>query len=475
MIQTIKVFLFGMNIGIVQLKDNGFCAFQYTQEFCRTGLQPAPIMMPTLPDRTYIFQNISTQTFNGLPGMIADSLPDSFGQALLNQWLTLQGRSEGEANVIEKLSYQGQRAMGALEYVPAREQYLQESSKIEIESLIDTARIALESKENFKSCFDDKEQAIYDILKIGTSAGGQRAKAVIAINPETNEIRSGQVAAPEGFEYWLIKFDGFDSNAKPVNPANYGRREFAFHKCILDAGISMTPCRLLEENGRAHFMTKRFDRTNSGKVHMQTLCALGHFDFRSPGAYSYEQAFSLQRKLGLNYPEAEQLFRRMLFNVFSVNMDDHTKNISYLMDNNGKWSLSPAYDMGLSYNPNGQWANKHQMTLNGKSDNFEYQDLIAIALKNDIDKPAHIIDEVESAVHNFPKYAEEIGIPRQENDMIMKIINEKTSSLRKNICLAEGPHKKQTQTLMDNDLERMKNYIEKKTQSEEIKPKGPHQ
>lgn len=445
-----------MNIGIVQLKEDGFCAFQYTPEFCRTGLQPAPLMMPTLPERIYTFHNINTQTFNGLPGMIADSLPDSFGQALLNQWLTLQGRSEGEANVIEKLSYQGQRAMGALEYVPAREQYLQESSRIEIESLIDTAREALESKEKFKSCFDDKEQAIYDILKIGTSAGGQRAKAVIAINPATKEIRSGQVAAPDGFEYWIIKFDGFDSNAKPVDPANYGRREYAFHKCVLDAGISMSPCRLLEENGRAHFMTKRFDRTDSGKLHMQTLCALGHFDFRSPGAYSYEQAFSLQRRLGLAYPEAEQFFRRMLFNIFSVNMDDHTKNISYLMDKNGKWSLSPAYDMGLSYNPNGQWANKHQMTINGKSDDFEYKDLVAVAWKADIEKPAHIIDCVETAIHNFPKYADETGIPKQETEMIMKIIDNKTLSLRKKLFLSDNPQKETAKTLLDNDLHRRK-------------------
>lgn len=422
MIRTMDVFFYGGRMGVLRLEDDGYCAFQYTPEFCRRDLQPAPLLMPAVPDRVYKFPRLSRDTFNGLPGMIADSLPDSFGQALLNQWLLVHGRNEGEANAIEKLSYQGTRAMGALEYKPARELSLEESSQIELQSLIDTARLALRSKEDFRSCLRNEETAILDILRIGTSAGGQRAKAIIALNPSTGEIRSGQVPAPPGFEYWLIKFDGFDANGKPVDPANFGRREFAFHQCVLDAGINMSECRLLEENGRAHFMTRRFDRIGEKKVHMQTLCAIAHFDFRSPGAYSYEQAFMVLRRLGLDYAEAQKLFRRMVFNVLSLNMDDHTKNISFLMSELGEWVLAPAYDMGFCYNPNGQWASAHQMTILGKRNDIRRQDLLAFADMQDIKDAREIIERVDDAVHRFPEYARACGVPKEEIDHIVRLL-----------------------------------------------------
>ena len=431
MINTLTVLLYGETVGILNLDDDGICSFQYTPDFCAKGLSPAPVMMPPIPDRIYRFPLLDRNTFSGLPGMIADSLPDSFGQALLDQWLTAQGRSLGEANAIEKLSFQGNRCMGALEYVPAREQGLAESSILEIEDLVETARMALSSKEQFQSCLEDKEQAIMDILKIGTSAGGQRAKAIIAVNDATGEIRSGQVEAPEGFEYWLLKFDGFDSDGRPVAPASFGRREFAFHKCVRAAGIDMAECRLLEENGRAHFMTRRFDRVGGRKLHMQTLCAVSHFDFRRPGAYSYEQAFATMRRLGLDYEQQKELFRRMVFNVLSVNMDDHTKNISFLMSPEGKWSLAPAYDMGFCYNPRGQWANAHQMTIAGKRDGITRRDLMDFAERNDIRGASAVIEKVDAALALFPSFAAESSVPPDEVQFIMRCIEDQ----RKDVIL----------------------------------------
>ncbi len=326
---------------------------------------------------------------------------------------------------MEKLSFQGRRCMGALEYQPARETYMEESSLIELDALIEAARQALSSKEGFKTCLENKEQAILDILKIGTSAGGQRAKAVIAMNDTTGEIRSGQVEAPEGFDYWLLKFDGFDSQGKPVNPANYGRIEYAFSRCVKDAGIEMEDCRLVRENGRAHFMTRRFDRMKGQKIHMQTLCGLAHYDFQQPGAYSYEQAFRVMRMLNLDYRQGEEMFRRMVFNILCVNMDDHTKNISFLMDRNGLWRLSPAYDMGFSYNPNGQWANAHQMTVNGKRDNITEADIFSVAAAQSIIHPKEILEQVDDAVSHFAQYALEEGVPSDEVRHITTVINQK--------------------------------------------------
>lgn len=408
--KTLKVLLYGRQIGTLALLPSGFCSFEYTAEFCRSGMEPSPLHMPAVEGRVYMFPNLARETFSGLPGMIADSLPDRFGQALLDQWLTSQGRSAGGANALEKLAYQGRRCMGALTYEPAADVRMNKSSVIEMESLVETARKALSSKEGFQSTFDDDEQAILDILKIGTSAGGQRAKAVIAVNDRTKEIRSGQVAAPEGFRYWILKFDGFDSNGVTTEPADFGRIEYAFSECVRRAGIRMTECRLKEENGRAHFMTERFDRVASGKLHMQTLCGLAHYDFNMSGAYSYEQAFEVMRRLGLSYEEMQEMFRRMAFNVMCMNMDDHTKNISFLMDRSGRWSLSPAYDMLYSYNPEGQFAYAHQMTVAGKRAGITREDLLSVASEQGILRPGEILQEVRDAVLDFASVASSVGI-----------------------------------------------------------------
>lgn len=412
-------------MGTILLGNDNVCTFEYTEDFCRRNLQPSPLRMPAEPGRTYKFPQLPEATFYGLPGMIADALPDSFGQALLDQWLEANGRDGDSANIIEKLSFQGKRCMGALEFVPARETYLEESSPLEIAEMVETARRVLANKEAFQTSLDNKEKAILDILKIGTSAGGQRAKAVVAINEKTGEVRSGQVPAPNGFEYWLLKFDGFDSNAKPVEPANFGRREYAFYLSIKDAGITMMSSKLLEESGRAHFLTKRFDRARGEKIHIQTLCGLAHMDFRQPGAHSYEQAFSIMRRLRLSYAEGQEMFRRMLFNVMSVNMDDHTKNISFAMLENGGWRLAPAYDMGYSYSPNGVWANSHQMTINGKRDNITKKDLLEVAASQSINNPNELFEQVSYGIERFEKHANDCGIPQEEISRLTKVMKEK--------------------------------------------------
>jgi len=423
MIRTLKVLLFGRPIGVLSLRNDGFAEFEYFDAFCRSGLQPSPLQMPAVPGTVYSFPSLNRDSFSGLPGMISDSLPDSFGRSLLDRWLAETGRSE--ANILEVLSYQGKRCMGALEFEPSRETSLEESSTLEIDSLVKTARDILASKESFRTNLQEKSQAVLDIIRIGTSAGGQRAKAIIALNDTTGEIRSGQVEAPEGFDYWLLKLDGFDSNGRPMKASNFGRREYAFSECVSAGGMNMTECRLMEENERAHFMTKRFDRYQGKKIHMQTLCGLAHYDFRRPQAYSYEQAFVTMRRLGLDYRDSEELFRRMVFNVMSVNMDDHTKNISFLMDESGKWRLSPAYDMGFSYNPNGRWANAHQMTINGKKDHITGADLIEFANKQGIRNPQKLIEEAEYGISRFPAFAKDCGVPEEEINYIMTFVGQK--------------------------------------------------
>ena len=429
MIRTLKVLLFGKPIGVLSIRDDGCCEFEYNESFCRSGIQPSPLQMPAIAGVVYSFPTLDRNTFRGLPGMIADSLPDSFGRALLDRWLAETGR--GEANTLEVLSYQGKRCMGALEFEPSREASLEESTAIEIESLVETAQEILSSKESFRTNLKDKEHAVMDIIRIGTSAGGQRAKAVIAMNDKTGEIRSGQVEAPENFDYWLLKLDGFDSDGQPMKASNFGRREYAFSQCVKAGGMAMTECRLIEENGRAHFMTKRFDRREGAKIHMQTLCGLAHYDFRRPQAYSYEQAFTTMRRLGLSYRDFEEMFRRMVFNIMSVNMDDHTKNISFLMSRNGEWSLSPAYDMGFSYNPKGQWANAHQMTVRGKKDHITRADLLDFAEKQGIRSPKNLIEEVEYGIMSFPDTAKTDGVPDEEIAYIMSHIE-----TRRKECMA---------------------------------------
>ena len=389
--------------------------FEYTPEFKRLGLDLSPIEMPISQQRVFAFSNISRETFLGLPGLFADSLPDAYGKALLDRWLASNGRHF--ANPVERLCYQGKRSMGALEFEPAQNDYLETSSNIEIDSLVTTAREVLNQKEAFSTNMSDTKEALINIIKVGTSAGGQRAKAIIAYNDETKEVRSGQIEAPEGFEHWLLKLDGV-TNSELGDPQHYGKIEYVYYLMAKEAGIEMSECRLLEENGRAHFMTKRFDRQKNHKIHMQTLCGIAHYDYKMLRAYSYEQAFQVMRRLRLPYNQAEEMYRRMVFNVIARNQDDHTKNISFLMNRSGKWSLSPAYDVSWVYNPQGNWTSKHQMSINNKWDEITRADLIATAKNMNIKRPELIIEQVIDSVNLWYKFAKEYDIP---NDTIKQI------------------------------------------------------
>ena len=410
MVDVAKVSMFGIPVGTFRWDEQyEVVRFEYDNSFVGRDLEPSPLMMPVREGRVYSFGDLDKETFKGLPGMLADSLPDTYGRALFDKWLALTGRTS--SNPIETLCFLGKRCMGALEFEPAMDINYDKNAKFEIDTLVNVASEALSKKSSFGvNLNNDKKTAIAEILRLGTSAGGQRAKAIIAYNKSTGEVRSGQVDAPEGFEYYLIKLDGVSATAGFKETGNHGRLEYSFYKLAKACGIEMTECSLIEENGRAHFLTKRFDRENGKKIHMQTLCGIAHFDYRLHRAYSYEQAFNVMRALRLSYSEAQEMFRRMVFNVVVRNQDDHTKNISFLMNESGKWRLSPAYDMGYAYNPSGMWTATHQMSINGKFDEITRDDLLVFANNNNIKEADSIIDEICDAAAHWPKIAKECGV-----------------------------------------------------------------
>ncbi len=397
--------------------------FEYAPGFLGSGIEISPVMLPLGAGR-FSFPNLPRETFKGLPGLLADSLPDKFGNLLIDQWLARQGRRPESFDPVERLCYLGTRAMGALEFQP---NFLPDTppETLHLEALVQLANDALASRESLHANLSQPPEALATILRVGTSAGGARAKAVIAWNPQTGEIRSGQVTLSPGFEAWLLKFDGVSANRdKELNdPLGYGRIEYAYHLMARAAGITMSDCRLLEENGRAHFMTRRFDRGPAGeKFHMQSLCAMAHFDFNQAGAYSYEQAFQVARRLNLPQPDLTELYRRALFNILARNQDDHTKNIAFLMDRRGGWRLAPAYDLIYAYNPNGAWTQRHQMTLAGKRENFTTKDLLDSASTADV-KPAKaksILKQVHSAVAAWQTHAESSNISAEWTEEIRR-------------------------------------------------------
>ncbi len=419
MVDVARVKMFGLPVGTFRWDERYEVAqFEYERSFVGRGLEPSPLMMPVREGRVYSFANLNRETFMGLPGMLADSLPDTYGRALFDRWLSLTGHTS--SNPIETLCFLGKRCMGALEFEPAIDISFNQNQLFEIESLVDVARDALKEKATFDTNLaDDTKAAIAEILRLGTSAGGQRAKAIIAYNKTTGEVRSGQLEAPDGFDYYLIKLDGVTARAGFRETENYGRLEYSFYKLAKNCGIEMTECSLIEENGRAHFLTQRFDRENGKKIHMQTLCALAHYDFRLLRGYSYEQAFNVMRSLRLPYSAAKEMFRRMVFNVVVRNQDDHTKNISFLMGEDGRWRLSPAYDMGYAYNPNGGWTSMHQMSIAGKFDDITKEDLLSFAKANNIKDANDVISEVLDGVANWPAIAKECGVPSEMIDEIL--------------------------------------------------------
>jgi serine/threonine-protein kinase HipA len=414
--------LWGTRIGAVSMPDDGrIAAFQYDEDFLPSGIQVSPLVM-SLRSEPYTFPALDRETFHGLPGLLSDSLPDRYGQALIDAWLAGQGRRPESFDSVERLCYIGIRGMGALEFAPSSGPAPSRSHDLQVAELVELASEVLSRRQELVASLAEghQRQAMLDILSVGTSAAGARAKAVIAWNPTSDVVRSGQLDdLPSGFEHWLLKFDGVANNRDKetlADPQGYGAVEYAYSLMAKDAGILMSDCRLLEENGRRHFMTRRFDRGENGsKRHMQSLGALAHFDFNRPGAHSYEQAFLVMRRLGLSTAAVEQMFRRMAFNVVARNQDDHVKNIAFLMDRSGSWELAPAFDLAYSYRPGSPWTDRHQMSVNGKRDDFTLADFRACGQTAALPRGRanRIVQEVCDVASQWGTYAARVSVDEE--------------------------------------------------------------
>jgi len=418
-VDVANVQLWGHRVGAIAWNEKRGCAdFEYDPAFVKQGIEVSPLMMP-LGNQIYSFPGLKKETYHGLPGMLADALPDRFGNTLIDLWLARQGRDASDFSPVERLCYMGTRAMGALEFKPALEPRLKGSVRLEIAELVELASHILEHKKKLTAnLLNDKHNALETIIRVGTSAGGNRAKAVIAWNPGTGEVRSGQLDIPPGFEPWILKFDGVNDESLG-DPKGFGRIEYAYYLMAVKAGIRMSQSRLFEENGRAHFMTRRFDRGEKGeKIHSQSLCALAHYDFNAAGEYGYEQVFNLILRLNLGHEALQEMYRRMIFNVLARNQDDHTRNIDFLMNRDGTWRLSPAFDMIWAFNPSGRWTDRHQMSVNGKRSDFKRSDLEAPAEEYDIRGAATIREEVAEAVAMWPEFARRAGVDVRMSEAI---------------------------------------------------------
>lgn len=420
--QVVEVIYGEYRVGAVSFDaDAGMAAFEYAPSFIEGGIELAPLSMP-LAHRMYSFPELGRETFDGLPGLLADSLPDDFGKSILNEWAARQGRAVDEVSPLEKLQYIGKRGVGALEFTPAtRLKGLNASQQLQLDLLVEIAQEVLDSRAGLKVELSgggrDDRDAMVALLSIGTSAGGARPKAVVAFNDDFTKVRSGQVDAPEEFTHYLLKFDGVSENRRGResfgDPLGYGAMEYVYHRMATACGIRMMPCELLTEGDRRHFITKRFDRSGNRKILTQTLNGLAHVDYKMPGSYSYAELFGVARRLGLAAPAAEQLFRRMVFNVVARNHDDHSKNFSFLF-RNGHWELAPAYDLAYSYKPGSRWTNSHWMTLNGKRDGFEREDFHALEKLSPLFTRANvnrIIDEIVAHISQWRSLAIEHEVP----------------------------------------------------------------
>lgn len=431
MVDVAEVKIWGKLAGAVRWDEGqqlGY--FQYDPKFLLEGWDLSPIKMPIKNgSRIYSFPELrkgrgdTEDTFKGLPGLLSDALPDKYGNRLINIWLAQQGRSENSMNPVERLCFIGSRGMGALEFEPAQIKTSKSSFSIELDSLVDVAKKMLNEREAFLTNIDkDEEKSMKEILKIGTSAGGARPKAVIAYNQKTKEVRSGQGNVPKGFEHWLIKLDGV-SGEQFGESSGWGRVEYAYYLMAKECGIAISECKLLEENGRAHFMTKRFDREGNTKHHIQSLCGLQHYDFNDMNGYSYEQVFQSMRLLKLTYPEAEEMFRRMVFNVLATNYDDHTKNFSFILKKGEAWRLAPAYDLCFSFDATNHWVNKQTLSINGKRLNITKADLMTIAKDNNIKKGEQIIGEINLVVKSWTEYSKQAGVRTDLKERIRQNLN----------------------------------------------------
>lgn len=411
-IQAIEVYIWDHKVGAVALDPkNGYYVFAYYPQFSKLGIELAPLQMPVSSLAPYVFTYLPVVTFKRLPAMLADSLPDDFGNNLIDAWMARRGIRKESITPLDRLAYMGKRGMGALEFKPDRAHARPNSTAIKLSKLVEAARVAIGGTMD-----DDQlaEAALNQLIQVGTSAGGARAKAAIVWSPETDEIRAGQFNAAHGFEHWLLKFDGIGADSALGSSADYGRIEYAYYQMACRAGIAMSPCRLLEENGRAHFMTKRFDREDSKKIHLQTLCAMTHLDYKQTATHDYSQLFLTIDHLGLGYVAKEEAFRRMIFNVLAANHDDHTKNISFLLKEGGSWELAPAYDMTHAFNPDNKWTHQHLMSVNGKFKNITEADVMSVANRFGIGTATKVIKQVKSAVEAWTDLANEADVDPAE-------------------------------------------------------------
>ncbi len=421
------VTLWGTRIAAVSIGPGArYATFQYDPAFVSSGIEIAPLQMP-LRVQPYSFPGLPQDAFSGLPGLLADALPDRWGTALVNAWLASQGREQSSFDVVQRLCYVGTRGMGALEFEPAHEPAVPSGGDLQIDALVGLASEVLAERAEFVAELSENpdEEAMKEILAVGSSAGGARPKAIIAYNEATGQVRSGQVDVDAGFRHWLLKFDGVSRAGDHglTDPQGWGAVEYAYSKLARAAGIEMTECRLWEEHDRRHFMTRRFDRPeDGGKLHVQTVGALEHVSYNEPGTYSYEQVLLLIRRLGLGTPVAEQQFRRMVFNVVGRNQDDHVKNIAFLMDRDGAWTLAPAYDVIWAWKPGNPWLDSHQMSINGKRDGFSVADLRAVAAVAGLKRgrAEAILAEVSDVIAGWPRVAEEVGVDEQMVEQIAR-------------------------------------------------------
>jgi serine/threonine-protein kinase HipA len=422
-LEIIEVWAWGERVGVVAADPTIDCyVFEYVKTWKnRNRIELAPLQM-SLNDRRLIFAfpNLPRETFHGLPAMLADALPDDFGSALIDAWMAQNGIDKTSITMLDRLAYMGARGMGALEFKPARGSHHESAAPIKMKSLVEEARRVVHGRLDVDH---EAHVALANIIRVGTSAGGARAKAVIAWNPETNEVRSGQFEADPGFEHWLLKFDGVGKDKELGIGADYGRIEYAYSLMARSAGIEMSPCRLLPENNRAHFMTKRFDRDvidgHMQKHHLQTLCAMNHLDFRRRGVHAYAQLFITMRQLGLGDDAITQAFLRMAFNIMASNCDDHTKNFSFrLKQGSSLWELAPAYDVTHAYNPKGEWTYQHLMSVNGKFGDITRDDLLQDADRFSVGRADLLLSDVRSALNEWDLFAREAGLKKATADRV---------------------------------------------------------
>lgn len=419
-----RIRMWGDTVGFADWDRRRQCAvFQYEPGFLKRGLEISPVVMP-LSARAYRFDGLNRETFHGLPGLLSDSVPDNYGNELINAWLRGKGVPISGFTPLDRLCYIGSRGMGALEYEPA-EGRDESADPVDVDLLSSLAADVVRMREDFSA--DLSEKGMRDLLSIGTSAGGARGKAVIALDDITGEVRSGQLDLPD-HSYWIVKFD---TEPEGTGRKGYCEIEYAYHLMARECGLDMTECRLLDTGRKKHFMTRRFDRVGGVRAHVQTLCALAHYDFRVPGRYSYEDAFRIMRRLGMPYPDLEQLFRRMAFNVIMENRDDHTKNLSFIMDRKGGWNISPAYDVTYAYDPDNYWISKHQMSVNGKTEGITKDDILAAAEDAGVRGAEDIVRRISSVAEDWRTYAEDAEVPRDSTERIVRAISKNARASRR--------------------------------------------